>query len=92
VWLRYLTDDEQLIGNVIGWAETRVPAESRVYLEGHAGLLLTDEAEAALEHLIDVNPGTGLLEDRLGVLRAARADGIGNAYGELTRLVVLRRR
>ena len=90
VWLRYLTDDEQLIGNVIGWAEIRTPAESRVYLEGHAGLLLTDEAEAALEHLIDVNPGTGLLEDRLGVLRAARADGIGNAYGELTRLVVLR--
>jgi hypothetical protein len=88
VWLRYLDDDEQLIGVVEGWARISALADSRAYLERHAGLLLADEAEAALEHLVDVNPGTGLLRSRLGVLQAARADGIGNAYGDLTRQVV----
>lgn len=92
VWLSYLTDDDQLTGDVSNWARIRVPAKSRMYLEGHAGLLLSDEAEAALEHLIDVNPGTGLLENQLELLRAARADGIGNAYGDLTRQVLERER
>lgn len=89
-WLRYLSDDDQLFDRVTEWVGLWVPADSEAYLEDHADLLLTDEAEAALEHLIDANPGTGLLQSRLEILRAARSDGIGHAFAALTRLVVLR--
>jgi hypothetical protein len=56
VWLRYLTDDDRLISNVGSWATIEVLPEAREYLEGHADVLLTDEAEAALEHFIDIKP------------------------------------
>ena len=90
VWLRYLTDDDRLIGTVGSWAKITFLSGSRAYLEENADALLSDEAEAALEHFIDVNPGTGFLESRLSLVRAARADGIDSAYEDLTRQVLER--
>ncbi len=45
--------------------------------------MLTDRAEAAIEHLVDANPAhTALLQHR-ELLQAARADGIPRAYANL---------
>ncbi|MEY9857094.1 hypothetical protein ABH935_002702 [Catenulispora sp. GAS73] len=90
MWLEHLGVSDQLIRAVSDWAGITVPAESRVHLEGHAAILLTDEAEAVLEHLIDANPGTGFLDSRLKLLQAVRAGGIANAYEDLTRQVLQR--
>jgi hypothetical protein len=87
VWLRYPADDGRLFQTVASWAEIMVPAISRASLEDHADLLLTDEAEAVLEHLIDGNPGTGLLENRLRLLQAVRANGIESVFENLAREV-----
>jgi hypothetical protein len=87
VWLRDLSDDNRLTDHMITWVGVTAPRESRSYLEDHADLLLTEHAEAALEHFIDANPAGGILRSRLKILHAARTQGIGNAYCALTEYV-----
>jgi tetratricopeptide (TPR) repeat protein len=80
IWLQHPATDDELADAVIGWVRTPDWTASRTYLDGHAAALLTDEAEAALEHLIDYNPISAELEEHLMLLRAARAHGVGSAY------------
>ena len=56
VWLQHPETDGELADAVIAWLRTPDWAASRAYLDDHAATLLTDRAEAALEHLIDRNP------------------------------------
>jgi hypothetical protein len=79
-WLQYLATDQQLTENVVGWVQAPDLPASRAYLLGNADALLTDLAEAALEHLIDANPGADALRGRLQLLRNARALGPDAAY------------
>ncbi len=72
--------DGALVGSVLEWVRAPDWEASRVLLEANLGELLTDAAEAALEHLIDVNPYASTLYEHLALLRAARAHGVADAY------------
>jgi tetratricopeptide (TPR) repeat protein len=78
-WLRYPVTDADLDERVRAWLTTPDWPDSRVYLEHHAPELLTDRAEAALEHLIDAAPDLDL-DPFLALLRTATAKGISAAY------------
>jgi len=79
-WLRHPTQDDQLVATIIEWVSAPDWDTSRHYLLGHDAELVTEEAEANLEHLIDLNPYTPRLAEDLELLGAARADGIEAAY------------
>jgi hypothetical protein len=83
VWLRYPAVEDHLTSIVVAWAETPDLPASRAYLDDNAAVLLTDQAEAAVEHLIDANPTAGILEDDLALLREARVHGSGSAYAAM---------
>jgi tetratricopeptide (TPR) repeat protein len=83
LWLEYLEDDENLVQRMIEWIATPDWGVSRSYLADHADELLTDAAEATLEHLIDANPRARELPEHLDLLRTSRADGLDTAYDEL---------
>ena len=74
------TSTSELTNVVIAWVHTPDWAASRAYLDNHAANLLTDRAEAVLEHLIDTNPAASELRDHLALLQAARAHGPAAAY------------
>ena len=80
MWLQHPATDDALTDTVIAWVRTPDWTASRAYLDEHFAALLTDDAEAALEHLIDANPATAGLRDYLGLLQAARARGLEGAY------------
>ena len=82
VWLQHLTTDEQLADKILAWIGTADWPASKAYLDDNAVTLLTDEAEATLEHLIDINPAADTLPDHLGLLQAARAHGADAAYAD----------
>jgi hypothetical protein len=79
-WLEHLTDSPHLTDTIITWIQTPDWDTSRGYLDDNTASLLTDEAEAAIEHLIDINPAAGQLDDHLQLLRHARAHGTAAAY------------
>jgi hypothetical protein len=79
-WLRYPATSEPLSNSVIAWVQTPDWPGSRTYLRNNAAALLTDQAEAALEHLIDANPANGVLRYHLELLQDARAHGGDAAY------------
>ncbi|MGH3916345.1 MAG: hypothetical protein ACRDTC_23490 [Pseudonocardiaceae bacterium] len=72
VWLRLPTIDPAAAQLLIDWVRTTSWPESFDFLAAHAPTLLTDRAEASLEHLIDNNPGNTDLDQHLGILCAAR--------------------
>ncbi len=77
-WLRYpATADAEA---VITWIATPDWTASQAYLKDHSAALLTDQAEADLEHLIDDNPGRTELQEHLWLLKQARTQGIDIAY------------
>jgi len=80
VWLDHLTDTQLVIDKVLAWMRTPGWEASRSYLDDNAANLLTDEAQAATEHLIDVNPAVDTLRDYLELLKAARLHGADAAY------------
>jgi tetratricopeptide (TPR) repeat protein len=80
VWLRYPETGEDLVRIVVAWIEARDWEASKTHLQDRAAVLLTDQAEAALEHLIDANPATSTLPEHLTLLRAVRARGADAAY------------
>jgi tetratricopeptide (TPR) repeat protein len=80
VWLVHLTDPQQLTEKIIAWIGTPDWQASHTYLDDNAADLLTDEAEAATEHLIDINPAADSLLEHLELLKAARAHGADAAY------------
>ena len=80
VWLQHPGDDQQLTDTILAWIDTADWPVSKAYLEDNTATLLTDEAEATLEHLIDINPAAETLDDHLGLVKAARAHGVDAAY------------
>jgi hypothetical protein len=80
VWLRCLATDQQLADQIIAWIRTEDWSASEIYLNDHTAVLLTDEAEATLEHLIDGNPAKGTLPEHLALLQAARTNGTDTVY------------
>jgi hypothetical protein len=80
VWLDHLAGTQQLTDKVIAWIGITDWQASRTYLDDNAADLLTDEAQAAAEHLIDTNPAADALQERLELLQTARTDGVVAAY------------
>ena len=83
VWLQYPATDTDLARNVLAWIGTPDWPASKAYLDEHRATLLTDNAEAVLDHLIDDNPTAATLQDHLDLLRSARAQNPDAAYTAL---------
>jgi hypothetical protein len=83
LWLRHQEDDEHLSNQLVQWIGATTWDESQSFLAAHSAELLTDQAEATLEHLIDANPGRPALLQHLKILQAARSHGIEAAYAAL---------
>ena len=82
IWLQHINDTQQLADEIITWVQTADLDESSAYLDDKSSSLLTDEAEALIEHLIDQNPAVGTLQERLQLLQQARVRGISAAYAD----------
>ena len=80
VWLQHPGFDQELADKILAWIDTADWPASKAHLEDNTAILLTDEAEATLEHLIDINPAVDTLQEHLGLLMAARAHGADAAY------------
>lgn len=76
VWLRLPTIDPATEELLLAWVATLTWDESFDHLAEHAVVLLTDRAEASLEHLVDNNPDSDRLDRHLDLLRTARRDGV----------------
>jgi hypothetical protein len=72
----------QLANMLIAWVQTPDWDASRAYLEQHQSELLTDEAEIALQGIIQVNDNHPELVRHLELLRKARREGIAAAYAQ----------
>lgn len=82
-----LSDEETALAQTfVEWVTTATWPESRAYLEQHAEVLLTDQAEAALQRLVESNPGQQVLVLHVEILRAARGD-VDAAYQVLAESV-----
>jgi hypothetical protein len=82
-WLQHSTSSRELAEKITAWIETPDWDTSIAYVHHNAADLLTDNAEAAIEHLIDVNPAADKLPEHLRLLKAARTHGIDAAYAAL---------
>ena len=80
VWLEHMTDSQQLADKIIAWVGTPDWQASKAYLHDNTASLLTAEAEATAEHLIDINPTADTLQEHLELLQTARAHGTDAAY------------
>lgn len=80
VWLQHPGSDQQLADKILAWIDTADWPASKAHLEGNTAILLTDEAEATLDHLIDINPAVDTLQEHLGLLVTARTHGADVAY------------
>jgi hypothetical protein len=85
VWLQYPVADEQISRLLVHWIDTSDWQESKAYFCEHTSTLMTDQAEAALEHLLDSNPSVKAIPRHLTLMRKARAHGPDDAYAELER-------
>jgi hypothetical protein len=83
VWLRHPQSDPALIEALVGWLNQETLGDSQAVLVARRDAFLTDEAEAAMEHLIDGNPGADVITRYLDALRRARSDGVDAAYDML---------
>ncbi|MCL4862276.1 MAG: tetratricopeptide repeat protein, partial [Caldilineaceae bacterium] len=73
---------QALADRLVAWLQTPDWDASQQYLREHAGELLSDEAEAALQLLLAANPGNGQIELHIALLAGCRAVGIDAAYAE----------
>ena len=80
VWLQHPGFDQELAEKILAWINTADWPASKAHLEGNTAILLTDEAESTLEHLIDINPAVDTLQEHLGLLMTARTYGGDAAY------------
>ncbi|MDQ1376759.1 MAG: hypothetical protein QOE15_932 [Acidimicrobiaceae bacterium] len=72
--------DPALTQLVIAWVTSENWGESRKFLSEHADELLTENAEIAIEELIEGNPDQEVLGLHQELLEAARVGGIDTAY------------
>ena len=74
-----------LVDQIVTWVQIPTWKASQEFLADQAPNLLSDPAEAAMEHLIDANPGNDAVPKYLTLLQKARSNGIKAAYDELQR-------
>ena len=84
-WLVHLDDQPATVKRLLAWIKTPGLDESEATLSTHADGLLTEPAEAALEHLVDANPGRETLVTHVAILQAARAAGVAATYADIRR-------
>lgn len=82
LWLRHAEaeDDQAVRRQLTQWIDTATWPDSQAFLTAHADALLSDQAEGALEHLIDEFPGESTRPLHLRLLQDARRDGVDPAY------------
>lgn len=68
---------------LVDWVDTPTWEASRSLLDAHAAELVTDEAEAVLQTLVDEHPDAPKILAHLGLLALCRLDGIDAAYAVL---------
>jgi hypothetical protein len=76
---------------LIGWIQTPDWEASEEYLQAHAVELLTDEAEAELKRLQEVNPNSTAIPEHQTLLRRAREIGIIAMYADFNLQRLLKR-
>ena len=78
---------QQLVQTLVDWLQTPDWAASESYLQAHQAELLTAEAEALLQLLLQQDPDQPVLEQHLAILRAARAEGIQAVYQQIQQIL-----
>jgi len=85
-WLRHLEPNPSIDEVIHDWMEcarTGTLADEQAFLVRH-GELLSDEAEAAFDRLIDANPGHAGLRSHQIIIRSARSGDVAQAYAQYT--------
>jgi hypothetical protein len=90
VWLRFPEFDSEIAQLLIDWVGTDGWDASFTFLAARTDALLTDQAEATLEHLVDRNPHSSQLDLHLQLLREARAHGVDAARDEFAEQEAIR--
>ena len=81
-WLRHLQPDRSIIEQAHRWLDPDQTLEEEQAFLAASPQLITEEAEVALEHLIDDDPGNLWLRIHGHIIRTARTHGIDAAYAE----------
>ena len=80
-WLRHL-DHDPLVGEQIHhWLASPTLEEEEAFLAANTRLV-SEEAEAVLDHLIDDNPGNRWLRIHRDIIRAAQVGSVDDAYAQ----------
>ena len=82
VWLRHVEVTDSVADAVREWVDTMDLDDAEALLAAQVGVLLTDEAEACLHHLVDANPEHPGLRLSRELIRVARLRGVATAYAE----------
>lgn len=82
-WLCHLDDNPGLVEALIAWVQAPSMDDAEALAREHADLYLGAPAEAAIEHLVDANPGHGALVLSAQILASAREVGIEQTYRRL---------
>lgn len=81
--VRQRRQNPTLVDRLNAWIGTRTWSDSRAYLERHQDELLSDDAERALQRMIDEHPTLSKYPQHLELLRRARREGIAAAYAPI---------
>lgn len=82
VWLRHVEVGAPVADAVRAWIDTVDLDESAAMLSARAAMLLSDEAEARMHHLVDANPDHQGLRLDMDIIRVARVRGVAAAYAQ----------
>ncbi len=82
VWLRHVEVTDSVADAVREWVDTMDLDDAEALLAAQVGVLLTDEAEACLHHLVDANPEHPGLRLSRELIRVARLRGVATTYAE----------
>lgn len=80
-WLRHLDHDQLTDEQMHRWINSPSLEEEEAFLVSNTDLV-SEEAEAVLDHLIDGNPGNRWLHMHRDIIRAARTTSVGDAYAQ----------
>lgn len=80
-WLRHLDHDRLVDEQTRRWINCPTLEEEEAFLAANA-VLVSEEVEALLDHLIDGSPGSRWLRMHRDIVRAARATSVGDAYAQ----------
>ena len=79
------TPSQTLADSLAAWVQQETLDKAEAYLRQHQAELLTDEAAAVMQRLVQANPHNPNLPDHQARLARARESGIAAMYAELRR-------